>query len=292
MSLPPLGEPHFLAPRPVIHQPRPAGGGDGQYSKPRLMIPVTTSELKIHPAAPRSRTLAPSQPDTCGDGKMDVKRARRAERERELGDKIAALPAQRYGVIVADPPWRFEPYSRETGMDRAADNHYSTCVLDEIKALDLIPSIRADDCVLFLWATAPMLPQALEVMRAWGFAYKSNLVWVKNRIGTGYWSRSKHEHLLVGTRGRIPAPAMGTQWNSALEFDVTKHSAKPEGFLKMIEAYFPTLPKIELYRRGPGRPGWACWGLEAEPSSKSSDIGRTATTVPLWWGRPSIPATG
>ena len=76
-----------------------------------------------------------------------------------------------------------------------------------------VPSIAADDCVLFLWATSPMLPQALEVMKAWGFAYVSGAVWVKDRIGTGYWFRNRHELLLVGTRGNVPAPAMGTQWD-------------------------------------------------------------------------------
>jgi N6-adenosine-specific RNA methylase IME4 len=137
------------------------------------------------------------------------KRERRARREAELGERQRALPDQRYGVILADPPWRFEPYSRITGMDRAADNHYPTSAFEEIKAL-AVGSIAAPDCVLFLWATVPMQPQAHEVMAAWGFAYKSNLVWVKDRVGTGYWSRNKHELLLIGTRGRVPAPAPGT----------------------------------------------------------------------------------
>ncbi len=116
-----------------------------------------------------------------------AKQARRASLEAGLGAKQRALPDKRYGVIYADPPWRFEPYSRITGMDRAAENHYPTQTLDRIKALD-VPSIAARDSVLFLWATSPMLPQALEVMAAWSFAYKSSLAWVKDRVGTGYWS--------------------------------------------------------------------------------------------------------
>jgi hypothetical protein len=132
------------------------------------------------------------------------KRERRARREAELGERQRALPDKRYGVILADPPWRFEPYSRITGMDRAADNHYPTSALEEIKGL-AVASIAAPDCVLFLWATVPMLPQAHEVMAAWGFAYKSNFAWAKNRMGTGFWNRNKHELLLIGTRGHIPA---------------------------------------------------------------------------------------
>jgi N6-adenosine-specific RNA methylase IME4 len=75
----------------------------------------------------------------------------------------------------------------------------------------------ADACVLFLWATAPMLPQALNVMRAWGFACKSQAIWAKDKPGAGSWFRNKHELLLVGTRGAFPAPAPGTQWPSLIE---------------------------------------------------------------------------
>jgi N6-adenosine-specific RNA methylase IME4 len=191
------------------------------------------------------------------------KRDRRARREAELGERQRALPDRRYGVILADPPWRFEPYSRITGVDRAADNHYPTSALEEIKAL-AVASIAARDCALFLWATVPMLPQALDVMATWGFAYKSNIVWVKDRIGTGYWVRNKHELLLIGTHGQIPAPAPGTQWASAIEAPVGLHSEKPAVFYEIIERYFPTLPKIELHARGAiARPGWDVWGLEA-----------------------------
>jgi N6-adenosine-specific RNA methylase IME4 len=197
-----------------------------------------------------------------------LKRARRDDRERELGQKQHELPNQKYGVILADPEWRFEPWSRETGMDRAADNHFPTSLTEVIAARD-IPSIAADDCVLFLWATAPMLPHALLVMQAWGFDYCSHAIWQKNRIGTGYWFRNAHELLLVGVKGNVPAPAMGTQWPSAIEAPVTTHSAKPERFLQMIEEYFPTLPKIELNRRGAPRTGWDAWGNEVDEGGAS-----------------------
>jgi N6-adenosine-specific RNA methylase IME4 len=93
----------------------------------------------------------------------------RAQREVELASKQLALPSKRYGVIVADPEWRFEPYSRDTGMDRAADNHYPTSKTEVIIARD-VASIAADDCVLFLWATAPMLRAAIGVMEAVRFS--------------------------------------------------------------------------------------------------------------------------
>lgn len=188
---------------------------------------------------------------------------RRARRERELSARICALPTKKFGLIVADPEWRFEVWSRETGMDRAADNHYPTSLLEIIKERD-VPSIAADDCALALWSTVPMLPQALQVMEAWGFTYKTNFVWAKDRIGPGYWNRNKHEILLFGTRGQVPCPAPGQQWDSLIEAPRRGHSEKPEIFLEMLENYFPNVPKIELNRRGPARREWDCWGWEAE----------------------------
>lgn len=197
------------------------------------------------------------------------KKEKRAERERELGANQAALPDKKYGVIYADPEWRFEPWSRESGMDRAADNHYPTSVTEVIAARS-VETLAASDCVLFLWATAPMMPQAVLVMSAWGFDYKSQVMWRKIRSGagrgTGYWFINEHELLLVGTRGSVPAPAPGTQWSSVIDAPVGEHSEKPGIFARMIEEYFPTLPKIELNRRGRPRRGWDAWGNEAEPA--------------------------
>jgi N6-adenosine-specific RNA methylase IME4 len=182
-----------------------------------------------------------------------VKSARRAERERALAHKQRALPSKKYGVIVADPPWAFEPWSRRTGMDRAADNHYPTQSGAAITAQD-VAAIAADDCLLFLWATVPMLEVALTVLNGWGFTYKSHLIWNKQKLGTGFWFRNMHELLLVGLRGNVPAPAPGDQATSILTVERTAHSAKPEVFLELIEEWYPNLPKIELYRRGAPRP--------------------------------------
>jgi N6-adenosine-specific RNA methylase IME4 len=190
-----------------------------------------------------------------------VKRDRREQREEDLGatQTEALLSGGGFGVVYADPPWRFEPYSRESGMDRAADNHYPTMTLDDLLVL---PVPAAADAVLFLWATVPMLPEALDVMAAWGFTYKSQFVWVKDRIGTGYWARNQHELLLIGTRGDIPAPAPGEQFASVIAAAVGEHSAKPAAFAEMIEEMFPHLPAVEMFARGP-RLGWTVWGNEA-----------------------------
>lgn len=191
------------------------------------------------------------------------KKALRDARELALAKRQLALPVKRYGVIYADPPWRFEPYSRETGMDRAADNHYPTLDAEDIANLNIY-GIAAKDSVLFLWATAPMLLEAVDVMAHWGFDYKSHLVWVKDKTGTGYWFRSAHELLLVGTRGAIPAPAPGTQSGSVLYARRGKHSVKPVQIIEMIEGLYPNLPKIELFGRGKPRKGWDAYGNEVE----------------------------
>lgn len=202
--------------------------------------------------------------------KIEVKKERRADREQQLAGKQRALPVAKFGVIYADPEWKFETYS-ENGMDRSADNHYPTSDLDAILQRP-VASIAAEDSVLFLWATVPMLPQGLQVMAAWGFTYKSHLIWNKNRAGNGYWFRNRHELLLVGTRGNLPAPAMGTQFDSVIDEPLAGHSEKPDAFYEVIERYFPTLPKIELNARR-SRTGWMSWGLEAPVQSEQSNFG-------------------
>ena len=195
--------------------------------------------------------------------RLKQKQQRRAQREAELGAKQLALPDKHYGVIVADPEWRFEPWSRLTGMDRAADNHYPTSCT-EIIAARPVESIAAKDCVLFLWATVPMLPHAILVMGAWGFDYRSDFAWAKDKAGTGYWNRNQHELLLIGRKGRkVPCPAPGENCGSWISAPVGEPSAKPECFLEMIEQFYPSLPKIELNCRGAPRPGWDAWGTQS-----------------------------
>jgi N6-adenosine-specific RNA methylase IME4 len=194
-----------------------------------------------------------------------VKQSRRSHREAGLAaatEKASkALGTKLYSVISADPPWRFEPRSRDTGMDRSADNHFPTMTVERICEMK-VPA--ADDAVLFLWATVPMLPEALDVMKAWGFTYRSHCVWKKDRVGMGFWFRNIHELLLVGTRGAIPAPAPGTQYLSVIEAAVRKHSEKPDVFAEMIKELFPSSPALEMFARNPRR-GWEVWGNEVSP---------------------------
>ena len=137
-------------------------------------------------------------------------------------------------------------------MDRAADNHYPTSALGEIKALG-VASVAAPDCVLFLWATVPMLPQAHEVMVAWGFAYKSNFTWAKKRMGTGFWNRNKHELLLIGTRGHVPAPTMGMQAASLIEVPLRATQRSRRSSTRSSDAISQPCPRSNCARAVPSR---------------------------------------
>jgi N6-adenosine-specific RNA methylase IME4 len=134
--------------------------------------------------------------------------------------------------------------------------------LEEICALE-VGDIAADDAVLYLWATAPMVMQAGAVIEAWGFAYRTNFVWIKDKIGMGYHDRNQHELLLVAKRCAIPPPAVEDRVSSIVYADPAEHSAKPVVFHELIERFYPTLPKIELFSRAQ-RPGWDAWGNQLE----------------------------
>jgi N6-adenosine-specific RNA methylase IME4 len=190
----------------------------------------------------------------------------RIKKEKALGKKQKmhqlVWPVKKYGVILADPPWRYE-HPALSGPERSIEIHYPTMSLEEICAVP-VGGLAADDAVLFLWTTTPKLIESAEVIKAWGFEYRTSAVWVKDKIGTGYWFRNQHELLLVGTKGDIPPPALGTQWSSVIEAPRGKHSVKPEVVFELIEDYFPTLPRIELFQRGRARKGWDAWGDEAQ----------------------------
>ena len=166
-----------------------------------------------------------------------------------------------YDVIVADPAWRFQTYSAKGKLKKSAECHYATMTLEQIKALP-VADLAAPDCALFLWATAPMLREAIEVMDAWGFEYKSHGIWgkvtVRGRLafGTGYRIRNSHEPWLIGTRGK-PKNTKGER--SLLMAPLRDHSRKPEEFYAMVERWMPNARRLDLFSRT-DRPTWSSWG--------------------------------
>lgn len=169
--------------------------------------------------------------------------------------------AQRYPVIYADPPWRYENPPMG-GSNRSIENHYPTMTLEEICALP-VDGLATEDAVLFLWATAPKLAECMTVIEAWGFTYRTCMVWVKDKIGMGYHVRNQHEILLIAKRGEIPPPPPSARPSSVLSAARDEHSAKPPEFYLLIEQMYPDLSRIELFSRV-GREGWAAWGNQAK----------------------------
>lgn len=170
------------------------------------------------------------------------------------------LPPGVFDVIYADPPWCYDNRIMEWGP---AELHYPTMSLEELMARK---PTTADDAVLFLWVTNPMLSDALRLVEAWGFQYKTNMVWVKRdlqRPGSGFYVRGRHELLFICTRGSFVPDQVGKEpIGSVIEAPVGKHSAKPLVVYEVIERMYPGRKYLELFLRGKARPGWEGWGNE------------------------------
>lgn len=196
-----------------------------------------------------------------------AKKAKRDEKEKKLGDKQRQLEPGKAGLILSDFEWHFKVRSEETGMDRHASNHYVTAreattpeaIVERQRERMLV---AAQDCIHLMWCPASFSAIAHKVMELQGFTYVSQFCWIKPSIGIGFWVRDKHELLLIGVKGKIPCPAMGDQFDSAIEAAKGKHSEKPDFQYEIAEHYFPNLPKVELNARR-SRPGWLAWGNEA-----------------------------
>jgi N6-adenosine-specific RNA methylase IME4 len=171
----------------------------------------------------------------------------------EAQDNPSAIPDGKFNVIYADPPWQYD-----LSLRGSPEEHYA--VMDMTSICDLkVPS--AEDAVLFLWATNPKLEEALQVMKAWGFTYKTNLVWVKDKLGTGYYFRAQHELLLLGVKGKPNVPLEADRPPSVLNATRRKHSQKPEEIYVLIERMYPQGNYLELFARGK-RERWTMWGNE------------------------------
>lgn len=177
------------------------------------------------------------------------------------------FPAKKYNVIYADPPWAFRVWS-EKGKERSADKHYSCMTLDDLKQMPVNSITAGDDLALFMWATFPMLREALELIEAWGFEYKTiAFCWVKQNKnsdgifkGMGYYTRSNAEICLLATRGRV-LERKSRSVSSVIISHIERHSKKPAETRDRIVELFGDLPRIELFARET-TPGWDCWGNE------------------------------
>lgn len=164
-------------------------------------------------------------------------------------------------VIYADPPWSFASNSAAR-PGRNARRHYPTMTVEEIAAMP-VRDVAARQALLLMWVTVPHAHRAAEVIEAWGFKPKSQVVWVKSRIATGYWARNRHELLHIATRGGFPCPVPALFPDSVIIAPTRQHSRKPDEIPAIIDARLPSLPKLELFARQP-RDGWHAFGNEVE----------------------------
>ena len=167
-----------------------------------------------------------------------------------------------YSIIYADPPWRYD----QKVMQGAADRHYPTMTMDELCALP-VSDLADRDSALFMWATFPKLPEALQLMKAWGFTYRSvAFVWLKKNKkadswfqGLGFWTRGNAEICLLATRGHPKRQAADI--HQFIISPIEAHSKKPDEAREKIVALMGDLPRVELFARQTP-PGWDVWGNE------------------------------
>ena len=168
-----------------------------------------------------------------------------------------------YDMIMVDSPWTFQLYSVK-GEKKSAQAQYGTMGMGDIKRLP-VDQLASGDAVLFMWATWPMLPQAIEVMAAWRFRFVSGGVWHKRTkngktaFGTGYRVRSASEPWLLGTIGN---PKTSRRHRNVIEGLAREHSRKPNEAYAWAESYMPHARRADLFARE-SRPGWSSWGRES-----------------------------
>jgi len=175
---------------------------------------------------------------------------------------------KKYGTILADPPWRFNNRSGKVAPEHKRLNRYDTLSLDQIKEIP-VPIAAAEKSHLYLWVPNALLPEGLEVMRAWGFEYKTNMIWHKIRKdggpdgrGVGFYFRNTTEIILFGIRGKIRTLSPGRSQVNIIKTRKQEHSRKPDELYEIIEKC-STGPYLELFARGK-RAGWDVFGNQAE----------------------------
>lgn len=174
------------------------------------------------------------------------------------------FPTKKYNIIYADPPWKYSA----GGKKRNVKKHYKTMKPEDIYSLP-VQTIASENCVLFLWATFPCLPIAIETIKAWGFTYKTlGFLWVKRNKksdswfwGGGNYTRSNSEICLIATKGKLKR--ISASVHQICDERVMEHSRKPGAVREKIVQLYGDIPRIELFARETAD-GWDCWGNETD----------------------------
>ena len=189
----------------------------------------------------------------------------------DVRDFLSSYSGPKFDLILIDPPWKYGrdmlPKSRKT------ENHYGLMTIQEIQNLP-IRNVVSNPAIIFLWATNPLLPEAIGIMGRWGFTYTTKIEWVKKQnekvqIGMGWNVRGASESLLIGKMGNYPLPEPKNRPKAVLEAPRTRHSEKPELSYLTIEKMYPDARKLEIFARKP-RKGWFVVGNQIETKTMHS----------------------
>ena len=196
------------------------------------------------------------------DGIVGMAEAFRQVKREKLNKNIRELPKDKFTVIYADPPWAYNDKQGGSISEKygSAEKHYPSMTLSELEALQ-ISEIAADNCVLWLWATSPLLEDALQLSKAWGFKYKAQFIWDKIKHNMGHYNSVRHELLLICTRGSC-VPQISKLFDSVQSIERSEHSRKPDEFRHIIDTIYPEGNRVELFARRQAK-GWQTWGNES-----------------------------
>ncbi len=199
---------------------------------------------------------------------------------------LYALRGGPFSTVLADPPWRFQNRTGKVAPEHRRLSRYDTMTTAEVCALP-VPEVVAPDAHLYLWVPNALIADGLRVMEAWGFTYKSNIVWAKRRKdggpdgrGVGFYFRNVTELILFGVRGHMRTLEPGRRQVNMIETQKREHSRKPDEQYDIIEACSPG-PYLEMFARY-ARPGWASWGLES-----GNDVSPRGRQYPSYGGAQS-----
>lgn len=224
------------------------------------VVGVSPSMLSLAKAI---KVSDPAMFDRVKFGDKTIYAARQETRAVEVHDRLVniAIPKGKHRVIYADPPWWYAtPQHSKTEQATVLKSHYPSMKIDEICALP-IKDMAADDAVLFLWTTSPLLFEAAKVIEAWGFKYKASIIWDKVKHNVGHYVSVRHEFLLICTRGSCPKDSEKLA-DSVVVMERTEHSAKPDVFRDMIDEMYEPVKgdRVELFARADLPKHWKAWG--------------------------------
>jgi len=202
-------------------------------------------------------------------------------------DFLRELKGQKFGTVLADPPWRFQNRTGKMAPEHRRLGRYGTLSLDEIAAIP-VSKVAAETAHLYLWVPNALLPEGIQILRAWGFEYKTNLIWHKIRKdggpdgrGVGFYFRNVTEIVLFGVRGKNARTlAPGRRQVNYMATQKREHSRKPDELDKIIREC-STGPYLEMFARGT-KPGWTAWGNQAEEYNITWDTySHNSKSIPL-----------